>query len=69
VKELFDRYGLRYHSAPLPQQVASAWHRVFRLSLPNGWLAATTPANAPQQLAKLYRMTTGGPKIRRAEAA
>jgi len=69
VKELFDRYGLRYHTAPLPQQVASAWHKVFRLSLPNGWLAATTPANAPQQLAKLYRMTTGGPKIRRAEAA
>ncbi|HEV7189002.1 MAG TPA: acyl-CoA desaturase [Blastococcus sp.] len=66
VKDIFDRYGLTYHSAPLPRQVASAWHKVFRLSLPNGWLAATTPANAPAQLLKLVRMTTGGPKVRRA---
>ena len=50
----------------MPKQVASAWHKVVRLSLPNGWLAETTPANAPKQLAKLYKMTTGGPKVRRA---
>ena len=39
VREVFDRYGLNYHSAPLPKQVYSAWHKVFRLSLPNdfGW--------------------------------
>ena len=66
VRDVFDRYGLRYHSAPLPRQVASAWHKVLRLSLPNGWLAETTPANAPAQLVKLYKMTTGGPKVRRA---
>jgi fatty acid desaturase len=65
VKDLFDRYGLRYHSASLPRQVGSAWHKVLRLSLPNGWLAETTPANAPAQVAKLYKMTTGGPKVRR----
>src|SRR3954462_812464 len=65
VKDLFDKYGLRYHSAPLPKQVASAWHKVLRLSLPNGWLAETTPANLPAQVAKLYKMTTGGPKVRR----
>jgi len=65
VQALFDRYGLRYHSASLPRQVGSAWHKVIRLSLPNGWLAATTPANAPAQVAKLYKMTTGGPKVRR----
>src|SRR5215210_9068555 len=65
VKDLFDRYGLTYHSAPLYRQVASAWHKVIRLSLPNGWLAQTTPANAPAQVAKLYKMTTGGPKVRR----
>jgi len=65
VQDLFDRYGLRYHSASLPRQVASAWHKVLRLSLPNGWLAETTPANAPAQVAKLYKMTTGGPKVRR----
>ena len=62
----FDRYGLTYHSASLPRQVASAWHKVFRLSLPNGWLAATTPVNAPAQVLKLVRMTTGGKKVRRA---
>src|SRR3954471_21803498 len=65
VKDLFDRYGLRYHSASLPRQVASAWHKVIRLSLPNGWLAETTPANAPPQVAKLYKMTPGGAKVRR----
>jgi linoleoyl-CoA desaturase len=66
VKALFDKYDLNYHSAPLPRQVASAWHKVFRLSLPNGWLAETTPRNAPQQLVKLLRMSTGGRKARQA---
>jgi NADPH-dependent stearoyl-CoA 9-desaturase len=66
VKDLFDRYGLRYHAAPLPQQVASAWHKVLRLSLPNGWLEETTVGNAPSQLVKLWKMTIGGPKVRRA---
>ncbi|CAB4935598.1 unannotated protein [freshwater metagenome] len=66
VRAIFDEYGLRYHTASLPRQVGSAWHKVFRLSLPNGWMAATTPANAPQQVAQLYKLTTGGPKVRRA---
>jgi fatty acid desaturase len=57
VRALFERYGLRYHAAPFPRQVASAWHKVLRLSLPNGWLAETRATNAPQQLAKLIRMT------------
>jgi len=65
VRAIFDEYGLRYHTASLPKQVASAWHKVFRLSLPNGWMAATTPKNAPVQVAKLYKLTTGGPKVRR----
>jgi fatty acid desaturase len=65
VKDIFDRYGLNYHSASLPKQVASAWHKVIRLSLPNGWLAETTPKNAPAQVIKLVRMTTGGKKVRR----
>src|SRR5690349_4745148 len=68
VKDIFDRYGLTYHSAPLYKQVASAWHKVIRLSLPNGWLAETTPKNAPAQIAKLVRLTTGGKKVRRAMA-
>ena len=66
VKDLFQRYGLSYHEASLPKQVYSAWHKVVRLSLPNEWLAETTTKNAPQQLAKLWKMTTGGPKVRRA---
>ena len=66
VKAIFDRYELTYHSAPMYKQVASAWHKFFRLSLPNGWLEQTTVKNAPSQLVKLYRMTTGGKKVRRA---
>ncbi|MGH3372847.1 MAG: fatty acid desaturase family protein, partial [Nocardioidaceae bacterium] len=45
VQALFDKYDLNYHSAPMPQQVASAWHRVIRLSFPNGWLATTNASN------------------------
>ncbi len=69
VKALFDKYELRYHEAPLPQQVGSAWHKVVRLSLPNGFMATTTPKNLPSQLKMLYGMTTGGPKVRRAAQA
>jgi NADPH-dependent stearoyl-CoA 9-desaturase len=69
VRALFEKYGLNYHSAPFPKQLYSAWHKVVRLSLPNGWLAETNLGNAPSQLAKLYKMTTGGPKVRRAIVA
>jgi linoleoyl-CoA desaturase len=69
VKALFEKYDLNYHAAPLPKQVASAWHKVIRLSLPNGWLASTNLRNAPEQLAVLYKMATGGPKVRRAAQA
>ena len=34
VRELFERHDLPYNSRPLLRQVASAWHRVLRLSLP-----------------------------------
>jgi NADPH-dependent stearoyl-CoA 9-desaturase len=72
VRDLFDRYGLNYHAAPLPKQVASAWHKIIRLSLPNGWLDKTTARNLPSQLVKLYKMSTGPRTVRRrlmAEAA
>jgi linoleoyl-CoA desaturase len=65
VKALFEKYDLNYHEASFPRQVGSAWHKVVRLSLPNGWLAETNVRNAPRQLATLYKMTTGGPKVRR----
>ncbi|MFF1821804.1 fatty acid desaturase family protein [Kribbella sp. NPDC058245] len=35
VRAIFDEYNLRYTTGPLPKQVASAWAKVFRLSLPN----------------------------------
>jgi linoleoyl-CoA desaturase len=35
VRALFEKYELEYVTGPLPKQVFSAWHKVFRLSLPN----------------------------------
>ncbi|GGF37522.1 fatty acid desaturase [Marmoricola endophyticus] len=63
VQDLFRRYGLNYHSAPLPVQVASAWHKVIRLSLPNG------ASKAP--LATVTALTTkqGRRELRRRPAA
>jgi len=43
VAELFERYGLTYTSGPLPQQVASAWMKVVRLSLPNALATRRLP--------------------------
>jgi NADPH-dependent stearoyl-CoA 9-desaturase len=38
VRALFEKYGLSYTTGPLPKQVASAWSKVVRLSLPNGYV-------------------------------
>jgi len=35
VQALFEQYGLTYTSGPMAKQVASAWKKVVRLSLPN----------------------------------
>jgi fatty acid desaturase len=69
VQALFEKYDLAYCSRPLVPQVYSAWHKVVRLSLPNDWLATTTPKNLPSQLKTLYAMATKGPKVRRAAQA
>jgi NADPH-dependent stearoyl-CoA 9-desaturase len=55
VRSLLERRGLQYHAASLPRQVASAWHKVLRLSLPNDWMAHTTLRNAPRRIAQLFR--------------
>jgi NADPH-dependent stearoyl-CoA 9-desaturase len=55
VREVFETYGLTYVSRPLPQQVASAWHKVLRLSLPNGWLAETNRRTWRSQVRALFR--------------
>jgi len=69
VQALFEKYDLNYCARPLPQQVYSAWHKVVRLSLPNGWLATTNVKNAPSRLKLLYAMSTKGPRVRRAAQA
>lgn len=40
VQEIFERYGLTYTTGSLPRQVASAWRKIVRLSLPNDLTAA-----------------------------
>ena len=62
VRAVFKRHGLSYHAAPLVKQVGSAWHKVVRLSLPNGWLHETRLSNAPTQVAKLFRKETSRPR-------
>ena len=69
VREVFHRYELRYHAAPLVRQVGSAWHKVVRLSLPNGWLQETTLRNAPRQIGKLFRSEVDQPRPRLRPAA
>jgi len=66
VRAVFEKYDLPYVTGSLPRQLGSAWHKVIRLSLPNGWLASTTPKNAPKRVAQLYKMSTGGRKVRKA---
>ncbi|AGL18908.1 acyl-CoA desaturase [Actinoplanes sp. N902-109] len=44
IKDLFERYGLKYTTGPMPKQVASAWWKVIRLSLPSKPVAARPPA-------------------------
>jgi NADPH-dependent stearoyl-CoA 9-desaturase len=41
VREIFEEYDLTYTTGPLPQQVASAWSKVIRLSLPNNYVEDT----------------------------
>ena len=66
VRALFEKYDLTYCTRPMPQQVYSAWHKVVRLSLPNGWLATTNRKNLPRQVKALWKMTTGSKRERRA---
>jgi linoleoyl-CoA desaturase len=52
VQELFERYGLDYVSGPLPKQVASAWKKVFRLSLPNDFARKATSVISPSNVTR-----------------
>ena len=50
VREVFAKFELPYNARSMVKQVGSAWHRVLRLSLPNGWLAETHRRNLVPQL-------------------
>ncbi len=52
VQELFERYGLTYTAGSLPKQVASAWKKVFRLSLPNDFLSKSASAVVPAGISR-----------------
>src|SRR6476469_9693316 len=45
VQALFEKYGLTYTTGSLPRQVASAWKKVIRLSLPNDFLGRRAKAS------------------------
>lgn len=66
VRELFERYGLDYVSGPLPKQVASAWKKVFRLSLPNDFTRKATSAINP---GNVTRAVFGKPVPKHTKAA
>jgi NADPH-dependent stearoyl-CoA 9-desaturase len=67
MQELFERYGLDYVSGPLPKQVASAWKKVFRLSLPNGFTRRATAAISPTNVTRA--IFGGQPPARSAKVA
>ena len=56
VQEIFRRYGLPYVTGSMPVQLASAWKKVLRLSLPNDLLSKAS-ADATSGLATLARRT------------
>jgi len=62
IQELFERYGLTYAVGPLPQQLGSAWKKVFRLSLPNDFRrkasAAVVASAGPSAIARKVGLTS-----------
>ncbi len=64
VRDLFDRYDLPYVTGSLPRQVASAWKKVIRLSLPNDF-----GAKAQARVLDIARPAIGGRESGRERAA
>ena len=65
VKALFEQYGLTYTTGPLPKQVASAWWKVIRLSLPNGFAEGVLDRlgrKASRPVGRLVAMAGGAPR-------
>jgi linoleoyl-CoA desaturase len=60
VQELFERYGLSYTTGSLPAQVASAWKKVVRLALPNGFLDRLKSVRTPAAAVAVVSQLGGG---------
>jgi len=69
VQEVFERYGLSYCARPFVPQVASAWHRVLRLSFPDGWLEETHRGNVVPQVRALGRRVRSARREAKADKA
>jgi len=65
VREICERYGIAYVSGTLPQQVASAWREVIRLSLPND----VPPRKAPAAAVGFVKRRISGARRRRVAPA
>ncbi len=57
VRDVFDRYGLTYVTGPMYKQVASAWWKIIRLSLPNDFVAKHLDRPVVAPVAALVRRT------------
>ncbi|MGJ7441083.1 fatty acid desaturase family protein [Aquipuribacter sp. MA13-6] len=59
IQDICSRYGISYTTGTLPQQVASAWRQVIKLSLPDDTSAAQTAAMLARGAATGVRRRVG----------
>jgi len=59
IQDICARYGISYTTGTLPQQVASAWRQVIKLSLPDDTSAAQTAAMLARGAASGVRRRVG----------
>ncbi|QWC85799.1 acyl-CoA desaturase [Nocardioidaceae bacterium] len=74
VQQIFSDYDLPYVTGPLPKQVASAWAKVVRLSLPNSFveertgrarraLGSLSPRRGVRRFAEVTRLASPGSDV------
>ena len=59
IRDICSRYGISYTTGTLPQQVASAWRQVIKLSLPNETSAGQTAGMLARDAARGARRRIG----------
>ena len=67
VREICERYGLEYHTGPLPKQFGSVVKKIVRLALPGRPAREATPAQVAPAVVTAH--TTGRPPAKRAAPA